>query len=430
MPNAILCMTGSELTRGETKDLNGPYLATRLSELGVRVDEIVLIPDDPQLLASAIKAAIVRADVVILSGGLGPTADDYTVQVLAGVLGRAAHRDVEAQARMRARANARGITDENIPANYYKQAEVLEGATVLLNPVGLAPGMIIDTGRGFLCVLPGVPREMQAMFLQLVIPVIERRFELVAPRILRAKILGMGESWAEARIQAAGIDFGRVEYGISAKPGELMVKFIAHARQDHALLDDVRDRLARTFDKDIFFLPEGLTDAGGGALETEQSRLTHEALLGSGLRIATAESCTGGAIARSLTDHSGSSAYFVGGVVAYANEVKEQVLGVSRELLDAQGAVSPQVCEAMALGALKLFRADLAVSVTGVAGPDGGTAEKPVGLVYIGVATPGRDQAAAAVAVERKTFPGRRENVRQAATVYALELLRRAANTK
>src|SRR5512134_1279380 len=152
MPKAILCVTGSELTRGETKDLNGPFLATELTLLGIPVEEINLVPDDPDLIAAAVRRAVARAEVVILSGGLGPTADDHTVAVLSGVFGRPVERHAEASARMRARALARGHTDETIPANFYKQSEVLAGVEVLLNPVGLAPGMLIGTDRGVLAV--------------------------------------------------------------------------------------------------------------------------------------------------------------------------------------------------------------------------------------------------------------------------------------
>ncbi len=426
MPNAILCITGSELTRGETKDLNGPFLATDLSEMGVRVDEIVLVPDDPALLAAAVRGAIARADVVILSGGLGPTADDHTVAVLGEVFGRKVHGHPEAAAHMRSRALARGLTEDKIPSNYFKQSEVIEGAQVILNPVGLAPGMLIDAGRGLLAVLPGVPREMQAMFRELVVPAIRKRFRLEPPRILRAKILGMGESWAEARIQKLGIDFAKIEYGISAKPGELLVKFISHRPGSHAYLDTVCEALEREFGADVLVLPEGLKDASGAAMEVEHSRLVHDLLAASGRTLATAESCTGGLIAKSLTDHAGSSAYFLGSVVAYSNEVKEKALGVPRDLLDRHGAVSREVCEAMARGALDRFGADLALAVTGIAGPEGGTADKPVGLVYLGLASRDRGSDQAGVVVERHVFAGKREMVRHAAGVRGMEMVRRA----
>jgi nicotinamide-nucleotide amidase len=364
--------------------------------------------------------------VVVLSGGLGPTADDHTVAVLAGVFGRTVERHPEASARMRTRALSRGYTDETIPANFYKQAEVLAGVEVLLNPVGLAPGMLIETERGLLAVLPGVPREMQAMFRELVLPALGARLALTPPRIFRAKILGQGESWAEARIQKCGIDFSRVEYGISARPGELLVKFLAHRAADHPYIDTVRALLEREFGEEITPLPEGLKGESGYAMDVDHASIVHRALLGTGLTVATAESCTGGAIAQSLTDHAGSSEYFLGSVVAYRDDVKERLLGVPREMLDRHGAVSAEVCEAMARGALERFGADLALAVTGIAGPGGGSAEKPVGLVYVGCAARSAHEAGKSV-VERNTFAGNREMVRRAATVRALELLRRRA---
>jgi nicotinamide-nucleotide amidase len=424
LPNAILLLSGSELTRGETRDLNGPFLAAELTALGVRVDEAALVPDDPALIAGAVRGAIVRADLVLFSGGLGPTADDHTVRVIAGVFGRQVIRHPEAEARMRARAAARGLTPERIPDNYWKQAETVAGAEVLLNPVGLAPGMILATERGLLAVFPGVPRELQAMFRELAVPAIRQRFSLTPPRILRAKVLGQGESWVEARIQKLGIDFARIEYGISAKPGEVLVKFTSHHERTHGEIDRLRELLAAEFGPDIVLFPEGLLDASGAPIETEHALLVHRLLLAAGATLATAESCTGGLIAKSLTDHPGSSAYFLGAVVAYADAVKEAALGVPRDLLARHGAVSAEVCAAMARGACERFSARFGLAVTGIAGPTGGTAEKPVGLVFIGIAERQAGEAPA-LQVERHVFPGNREMVRAQAAVRALDLLRR-----
>ncbi len=430
MPSAILCISGSELTRGETKDLNGSFLGAHITSLGVRVVETVLVPDDPDLLLAAVRGAIERADLVVMSGGLGPTADDHTVAVLSRLFARAIIRHVEARRRMRERALARGFTDETIPDNFYKQSEVIEGAEVLLNPEGLAPGMIIRTARGLLAVLPGVPREMQVMFTRLVVPRLGEHFRLEPPRILRAKIMGMGESWAEGRIQKLGIDFGRLEYGISAKPGELLVKFTAHRGEDHAELERTRVLLEREFREDFIPLPEGLLAPDGAALETDHAFVVHTQLLAAKATVAAAESCTGGQIAKELTDHAGSSEYFLGGVVAYSNRIKEELLGVPHALIEAHGAVSDEVCASMARGALERFGADYAVATTGIAGPGGGTEKKPVGLVYLAVAArkaPATPAAAAPfeVTVERQNFRGSRAVVRQLATVRALDLLRR-----
>lgn len=421
-PTAILCVTGSELTRGETHDLNGPFLGTNLTALGVHVQEIRVIPDDDDLLAQTFSEAMKRVDITIVSGGLGPTADDCTVRVLAETVGSQVVRDPTAEARMLERARNRrpGMP---VPKNYVKQAEVVEGSKVLLNPVGLAPGCLLETERGFIVVLPGVPFEMREMYRQLVEPEISERFRLSPPRIFRAKILGHGESWVEERIQALGFDFSRFEYGISARPGEIMIKCIAHAGKDHSYVDEVVSKLETEFGNDLLVLEEGLFDAQGKPREVSHARLVHELLLESGKTLATSESCTGGLVAKLITDNPGSSSYFLGSIVAYSNTIKENLLNVDAETLSSQGAVSEDVCRQLALGAKKKFGADYGVGITGIAGPDGGSDEKPVGLVYVGVAYP--DDAEEAVRVERHLFWGQRTNVRTLSAVRTLDLIRR-----
>lgn len=435
MTIANLLVTGSELVRGETHDLNGPFLARELTELGVRVERILLLPDDPAVLSENLRDAIQRADLVVSSGGLGPTADDHMVRAVADVFGRGVKRDPDTERRMLERVRNRYGRDHPVPDNFFKQAEVVEGSDVLVNPVGLAPGMILNTERGFLTVLPGVPRELEALYSEAVAPHICERFQLVPPRIFRAKILGVPESWAEARIQGLGLDFERLEYGIAAKPGDLTIKLIAARPEDFQLIDSAKEILEREFGDDFIPLPEGLlgrTPQGRReAIASSHSRVVHEALLASGKKVAIAESCTGGLIGEELTRHAGSSAYFLGGIVAYADEIKERLLGIPRSVLEEHGAVSEPVCAAMAAGALERYGADLAVSTTGIAGPGGGTPEKPVGLVYIGLAAraaPAGD-GAAEVDVKRREFRGSRESVRKQAAVAALELLRRRSRT-
>jgi nicotinamide-nucleotide amidase len=431
-PKAIICLTGSELTRGETRDLNGTFLAVELTTLGIEVDELRILPDDPARLRNAFAQLSELAEVVIVSGGLGPTADDHTVRALADAFGRGVIRDPEAQARMRERALARAGSEENIPANFYKQAEVVAGSRVLSNPVGLAPGCLVETRRGFIAVLPGVPRELTAMFRERLLPEIQARFSLEPPRILRAKVLGLGESWVEARVQKLGIDFGRLEYGISAQPGEVLIKLVAHRPEAQAAIDEARERLIAEFGADLMLLPEGLKTASGEPPEIEHSFLVHRLLVDSGKTVATAESCTGGLIGKRLTDHAGSSAYFLGSVVAYHDLVKERLLGVERGLIEKHGAVSAEVCRAMALAARRIFGAGYCLSVTGIAGPGGATPEKPAGLVFIGLAKlpERRGNAGAApeepeVIVERHQFWGNRRNVRALSAVRALDLIRR-----
>ena len=415
---ATILATGSELTRGETQDRNGPFLATELTTLGVRVDEVALVPDDPALLAESIRGGIERSNIVLLSGGLGPTADDHTVQVLSDVFGKAVYRHPEAERRMRDRALKRLQDGWEIPDNYYTQADVIEDSAVFLNPAGLAPGMAIPTERGFLAVFPGVPRELRAMFQECFLPHLLASLSLTKPRIFRAKVFGHGESWAESRIQKLGIDFAKVEYGISAKPGELVVKFIAHEFDHHPYIDEIAQLLAESFGDELLLLPEGL-ESESAEPAVEHSKFVHGALLEAGLTVATAESCTGGLIGKRLSDHPGSSRYFLGSVVAYENRIKQEILAVPREVLETHGAVSAPVAEAMANGVRQLMGADLALSVTGIAGPDGGTEDKPVGLVYLGLASD------SGVRIEKHNFWGNRDGVRGMAAIRALEMVRR-----
>ena len=426
-PKAYLIITGSELTRGETKDINGPFLGTELTLHGIQVEEIHLIPDDPAKLEECFRRGAENADIVLVSGGLGPTADDHPVHAVAKAFGKGVVRDADAAERMRARVLQRVGSDDKIPSNFFKQAEVVEGATVLPNPVGLAPGSLVETERGVLAVLPGVPREMRAMFREHVLPAIHARFEIVEPRIFRAKIIGVGESWAEQRIQALGIQFDRLEYGISARPGELLVKILAHRAEAHPLVDTARQLLEKEFGEAMIPLPEGLVDGGGDPFDVDHARIVHKLLLGNRYTVATAESCTGGLLAKYLTDHPGSSSYFLGSIVAYDNTIKQKLLGVDEQLLAKHGAVSAEVCDAMARSAKERFGADYGIGVTGIAGPDGGSEEKPVGLVYVSAALPNdasQNSDDSTIVCEHRFF-GHRPVVRHQAAVHALEIIRR-----
>ncbi len=420
-PCAIICLTGSELTRGETRDANGSFLATELTTLGVHVKELRLLPDDRPQLEEAFGELSESTDLLIISGGLGPTADDLTISALAAALGRKITIDPAARENMRGKALERVASEAEIPGNFYKQGEVVEGATVLQNPAGLAPASLVETERGLVAALPGVPYELRAIFHEHLADEITRRLNLSPPRILRAKLMGRPESWAEARIQELGIDTTRLEYGISARPGELLLKFISHQEEEHALLDGVRQVLEAEFGEDLFFLPEGLKDPAGEPLDISLMRRVHKLLVADGASVATAESCTGGLIAKRLTDRAGSSQYFLGSTVAYQNDIKVSMLDVEKAALESEGAVSKGVCESMARSARNRFSATYGISVTGIAGPGGGSDRKPVGLVYIGLAGPADEDCY----VEKKIFSGGRDLVRAQTATRALDLLRR-----
>ena len=254
------------------------------------------------------------------------------------------------------------------------------------------------------------------------VPALLKHFDLEPPRIFRAKLLGHPESWAEARIQALGIDFSRVDYGICAKPGELTLKFIARESRHHEEIDVAREKLEAEFPDDLEVLPPTLS---ADAAETAVVNVIHELFIASGKTIATAESCTGGWIAKRLTDSPGSSAYLIGSVVAYQNRIKESLLGVDSAALEEHGAVSEIVCRQMALGALRAFHSDFVLSVTGIAGPGGGSEEKPVGTVWIGLASreQGGDTVEGAETVEavRYEFRGDRDMIRRQTILRALD---------
>jgi len=234
--------------------------------------------------------------------------------------------------------------------------------------------------------------------------------------------MGRPESWAEERVQSLGLDFERVEYGISAKPGELLLRFIAADPKDHAYIDTIREKITEAFGTDLVIPPER------GKAEDEfpeHARIVHELLLAAGTTVATCESCTGGMIAARLTEYPDSSAYFRGSTVAYHDDVKREVVGVDPGILRKHGAVSEPVCRSLAEGARRLFRTDYGIGVTGIAGPGGGSDAKPVGLVFVGLATPD-----GAVIIDRHVYSGARPVVRSQTATRALDLLRRSLQSR
>lgn len=412
MTKAVILLTGSELTRGDVRDANGPFLAAQLARAGVIVDEIRLLPDEHARIRDAVATAVGAADVVLVSGGLGPTSDDVTVLAIAEALGRTVARDEASIGVMRERALRRGVAAADLPANYFKQAEVVAGAEVLPNPVGLAPGSLCRTPRGFLASMPGVPRELEAMFEQSVLPAIAKRFTLAPPWVLRAKVFGLGESWVETRIAALDWDRSLLTYGISARPGEITLHFESHDADASPALTRLGDDLRRAFGEALVWLEPGDDPRLSLAL------IVHRELLRTGRTVATAESCTGGGLAQRLTDNPGSSAYFRGGVVAYDDAVKRDFLGVPAALLKEHGAVSREVAAAMADAARSRFEVDFGIGITGIAGPGGGSDDKPVGLVFAGVAS------RADTTVAELRLGGDRGNIRELACMRALDILR------
>jgi nicotinamide-nucleotide amidase len=410
-PRAVVVVTGSELVRGDRRDLNGPFLARELVSLGLDPARILVVGDAPDELEGALREAL-AADLCVVSGGLGPTHDDRTVETLARVSGRALRHDrdldheIEAISR-RIAARLRRSYAEFAPG-VRKQASVPEGA-IPLGLAGTAPGFVIQITSTVVVALPGPPPELQRLWrTALETEPLRRVLAGVKPPGRRTlRFYGVSESAVAQVLDAAGGDGDGVEATVCARDFEIYVDLVVgedgQARAD-ALATALRDELGD------FLVAEDERPVAAHVLDLCRA---------DGLTLASAESCTGGLVAAKLTAIAGSSDVFRGAVVAYADDVKAAELGVSSDVLEAHGAVSAETAAAMAAGVRERLGADVGVSVTGIAGPGGATAEKPVGLVYLHAAGPGGAAAA------DFSVPADRETVRARATLAALHLVRR-----
>ena len=413
---AGIVVTGTEVLTGRVQDRNGPWIADRLLELGVELAHITICGDRERDIEAQLRfLADERVDLIVTSGGLGPTADDMTVATVAKFAGLDLVLDQALEDRItdilkRLMARFDNVDIDAVRAANRKQALVPVGAHVI-NPVGTAPGVVVP-GKPTIVVLPGPPRELQPMWpLAVETEAVQRaiagrttyRQEMV--RMFGLPESGLAETLREAEHNVDG--FERLEITTCLRRGELEIvtRYEPDAAAVYAkLMELLRERHGR----EIF--------SEDGSLVDDQI-----AQLLAGRRIATAESCTGGLLSARLTDLLGSSAYVAGGVLAYANEAKTELLGVARELIEEHGAVSEPVAEAMAAGALRRFSADTAVAITGIAGPGGGTEDKPVGTVCFTVKlTDGK------TSTRTLRLPGNRSDIRERATTVAMHMLRRA----
>jgi nicotinamide-nucleotide amidase len=411
-PRGVVVVTGSELVRGERTDLNGPFLTRSLLALGVEPAGIRIVGDDPAELQAAVADAVETADIVVTSGGLGPTHDDRTVRVVATVAGLALRVDealeeqIEAVSRMVAERMKRPYAD--FSDGVTKQATVPEPSTVL-GLAGTAPGLIVEANGTPVVVLPGPPSELQRLWPRaLEDPAVRSVLERGRPPLRRTlRFFGPGESQVAQAFEEAGGDGDGLEVTICARNFEIHVDLVAEPGAEDRMLE----------------LQKDLTDRLGRFLYSTDGRTVEELVLDRarelGWSLATAESCTGGLVAAGLTAIPGSTDVVAGGIVAYANEVKVEELGVPAELIEEHGAVSAEVAEAMARGARERLGVDVAVSVTGVAGPGGGSEEKPVGLVYFHAETPEASKGGTF------SFPGDRDSIRRRSVVASLHLVRR-----
>lgn len=419
---AGIVVTGTEVLTGRVVDRNGPWLSDRLTELGVEHAYTLVVGDRPEDVDGALRFfADRRCELVVTSGGLGPTEDDLTAQVVADFQRRAMALDVPLEERIwrileGVRRRWPDLDEDAIRASNRKQAMVPEGA-VVLEPVGTAPGLVVPPPDGeegpLVVVLPGPPRELQPMWDRAVeVPLLRELLGRATDYELRMlRLFGIPESEIAETLRVArdgGIDIDALEITTCLRRGEVEVvtRYEPHQAGVYAAFEAiVRDRHADTLFSD-----------DGSLVDDQVAR----ALQAAGETIAVAESCTGGLVAARLTDRPGSSAYMRGGIVAYDNAVKIDVAGVDAALIDGHGAVSEEVARALADGAIERLGADVGIGITGIAGPDGGTEEKPVGLVWFAVAH--RDGRALSVSL---VIPGGRADVRDRATTVALHLLRR-----
>ncbi len=424
---AGILVTGTEVLTGRVADRNGPWLAERLEEAGVDLAHLAIVGDRREDLHAALRfMAAAGLDVVLTSGGLGPTADDLTTEVVAESQGRELVWDAELQARIEAivapfQRRWRNVDPEAMRAGARKQATIPVGATVL-PPIGTAPGLVVPPAPGHtgptVVVLPGPPRELQPMWHAALAGGALREVFRGAREYRRRtlRLFGMPESEiAETLREAArgGVALERLEITTCLKRGE--VEVVTRYEPGAEGVYDAFVELVRARHGDTLFSEDGAT------VDEQVAGLLRGGDGAPARTIATAESCTGGLLAARLTDLPGASDYVRGGLVVYANDVKTALAGVPEELLVRHGAVSPEVAHALAEGARAQLQADVGVGITGIAGPGGATPEKPVGLVCLSVAGPGES-----VLTRELTLPGGRADVRERATTVALHLVRRA----
>ncbi|HWS55151.1 MAG TPA: competence/damage-inducible protein A [Pyrinomonadaceae bacterium] len=408
MLSAEIIAVGSELLTPFRTDTNSLWLTEQLNSVGIEVKLKTIVGDDDARLEETIRDALKRSTCAVLTGGLGPTEDDITRKIAARALGRRLLLDERVLEGLRAKFAHWG---RKMPEINSRQAMVIEGAQVLDNPNGSAPGMYLEADGRVVVLLPGPPREMKPMFESQALPKLAAKAGgvRVARRVLR--VAGLGESAVDERIAPVYTQYKNPQTTILFNRSEIEIHLTAQAQSEaeaELLLDGLAGQLEERLGESVFaFRGETMEEVVGLRLAV------------GGFTVATAESCTGGLVAHRLTEVPGSSSYFMEGVVAYSNEAKTRLLGVPAELIEARGAVSGEVAEAMAEGVKARADTDFGLAVTGIAGPGGGSGEKPVGLVYVALSDDAHTEH------RRLMLPGDRHLIRWRASQAALDLLRR-----
>jgi nicotinamide-nucleotide amidase len=404
---AEIIAVGSELLTPDRLDTNSLFLTEELNSIGVEVVRKTVVGDNRDLLSQAFREALNRVPLIIASGGLGPTEDDLTRETVAELLGRKLKRNDEILRYIEGRFRSLG---REMPEVNVRQAMVPEGAEILENKRGTAPGLWLEDAGHMIALLPGPPRELKPLFHEQVLPRLERRVSGVRMHHREVRVTGLGESHVEQRILPIYKRYPEVNTTILAAPGETQI----HLRlwtEDAPQAKKTLDEILRSFE---IALTDRIFSEDGSSLEEV---VAHQLTMNNAT-IAAAESCTGGLLAQRLTSIAGSSSYFLGGVVCYSNELKTAWADVPPEMILAKGAVSPEVAVALAEGIRRRVGSTFGVGITGIAGPGGGSEEKPVGTVHVAVSYPG------GVKERGIRVPGDREAIRWQASQVALDMVR------
>ena len=416
MIRAGIVVTGTEVLTGRIADSNGPWVSEQLAERGVEVAHIVVVADRPDDLEAALRfLAAEGMDLIVTTGGLGPTADDLTAEVVGRFAGRELLLDEQVEGKIAeilrgfARRGGFDFDEAAIMEANRKQAMVPAGA-IALDPVGTAPGLVVPAGDSVVIVLPGPPRELQPMWpVALAADPAREVLDRATPlRGYTLRMFGVPESEIAKslrEIEGDGVDIDAVEITTCLRRGEIEID-VRYRDEAEPVAESVREGLKARHERHLFSLD-------GETIDSQVAKLLK------GRRLGLAESCSGGLLAARITNLPGASDYMAGGVVSYSNEAKAKLLGVDPGLIASKGAVSPEVAEAMAIGALERFGADVAVSITGIAGPDGGTEEKPVGYVCFNA------RRADGTSIAREpVIPGGRADIRERSALVGMHLLR------
>jgi competence/damage-inducible protein CinA-like protein len=411
---------GNELLSGLVTDINATFIAERLSSFGIEPLYITTVGDDESRIGQSLKAAVIRADVIVVTGGLGPTPDDITSKAIAKALEKRLVLFPEALDQIEIKLKKRGI---KLGPGSERQALLPKGSTIIKNPVGTAPGYKISQDGKFIFVLPGVPKEMKVMIDQGVLPILSEEAKqkiFVAKKVL--KVFGLTESQVYERVKNISYNKELMQVGFLPVFPENFITITARVEDSmesaEGLVRGVEEKMRGVLGERVF-----------GEDDETLEMVVAGMLITKGLKLAVSESCTGGLLSKRLTDLPGSSTYFERGVVSYSNEAKSSLIGVDQTLIQTKGAVSTGVAKAMALGIKKNAKVDIGVSITGIAGPSGGTEEKPVGTVFIALAfnenRSSSQKKEEIVISQGYAFPGDRESIRLISSEMALEWIRR-----